>query len=93
MGSLFETQETSFKNIMEKPLIKLDHRIVFQKKKKKKSYNPSMQILYFVLTYSKMNFRLARTTKGCGSQEKLLFSWNNHSRFIGLGITCIIPCL
>ena len=35
MGSLFETQETSFKNIMEKPLIKLDHRIVFQKKKKK----------------------------------------------------------
>ena len=52
-----------------------------------------MQILYFVLTYSKMNFRLARTTKGCGSQEKLLFSWNNHGRFIGLGITCIIPCL
>ena len=34
MGSLFETQETSFKNIMEKPLIKLDHRIVFKKKKK-----------------------------------------------------------
>ena len=34
MGSLFETQETSFKNIMEKPLIKLDHRIAFQKKKK-----------------------------------------------------------
>ena len=35
MGSLFETQETSFKNIMEKPLIKLDHIIVFKKKKKK----------------------------------------------------------
>ena len=34
MGSLFETQETSFKNIMEMPLIKLDHRIVFKKKKK-----------------------------------------------------------
>ena len=35
MGSLFETQETSFKNIMEKPLIKLDQRIVLKKKKKR----------------------------------------------------------